>query len=247
MRKLCARLMAITIVLTIVTMAGSYIFAAHVPGQNHSDYENPSAPHNSSTNASPDALPFVDVYAHDWFFNPVVWAYEHGIMNGINATHFAPSGDMTRAMLVTVLWRYAGMPDADAPSFDDVPDGLWFSTAVAWAAENGIVHGLNETTFGLNDPITREQMYTILFRYMNFAGLTINLDEEMTILEFADEDEISSWALDALYFMFDAGVMFTHATTDNYARPREHAFRGEIAGAMFFFDKYSEPLSIIYE
>ena len=183
-----------------------------------------------------DELPFKDVDPNDWFYNSVVWAYNNGIMNGVSDTEFAPNANMTRAMLVTVLWRYAGQPEAGESTFDDVESGTWYSEAVAWAAENGIVTGHNETTFGPRGQINREQMYTILYRYMNFAGLTIELEDEMRLPQFADEDEISDWAKDALHFMFDAGVMFREHDFDNYARPQEYAPRGEIAGAMYFFD-----------
>jgi len=195
------------------------------------------------TPTATNEIPFLDVSQEDWFFNPVAWAYENEIMNGISQTAFAPGANMTRAMLVTVLWRYAGRPEAGVSTFQDVRDGTWYTTAVAWAAENDIVLGYNEATFGVNDPITREQMYTILYRYMEFSELTIELDEEMRLVNFADEDDISDWAKDALFFMYDAGVMFRESTLDNYARPRETALRGEIAGAMFFFDMYSIPIA----
>jgi len=186
-----------------------------------------------------DELPFEDVQSYDWFQNPVVWAFQNGIMSGISASEFAPSAEMTRAMLVTVLWRYAGMPDAGETAFADVTSDTWYSTAIAWATTNGIVMGYDETTFGVNDFVTREQMYTILYRYMNFAGLTIVLEDELRLRQFADEDEISDWAKEALFFMYDAGVMFRLSTLDFYARPQENAFRGEIAGAMYFFDMYA--------
>jgi len=188
-----------------------------------------------------EGFPFEDVDADDWFYNPVVWVFENGIMNGISATEFAPNSTMTRAMLVTVLWRYAGSPEAGEVTFEDAAKDTWYSTAVAWAAENGIVTGYSDTTFGVNDYVNREQMYTILFRYMNFAEVEFELEEE-TRVNFADEDEISEWATEAMELMYDAGVMFRLSTLDNNARPKENAFRGEIAGAMYFFDMYAVSL-----
>ena len=184
-------------------------------------------------------LPFSDVNPNAWFHRSVEWAFQNGIMSGISETEFAPDGEMTRAMLVTVLWRYAGSPGSGEAPFADVESGIWYNTAVAWAAANGIVSGYNETTFGPSDPINREQMYTVLYRYMNFAGLSIELDDEMRLRQFADQDEISEWALDALFFMYDAGITFQLSTLDNNARPKEAATRGEIAGAIYFFDKYA--------
>jgi hypothetical protein len=182
-------------------------------------------------------MPFTDVFADDWYHVPIMWAFENGIMNGISETEFAPSQTTTRAMLVTVLWRYAGQPQAAAAhTFADVADGNWYSEAVAWAAENDIVRGFSETVFGTSDNITRAQLYTILYRYMHFMGLDIELEEEMRLRQFADTHQVEDWALDALHFMFDAGVMFRYSSLDNYARPNEDATRGEIAGAMYFFD-----------
>jgi len=182
-------------------------------------------------------LPFTDVDMNDWFFTPIAWAYENDIMNGLNDTEFAPNETMTRAMLVTVLWRYAGQPEAAVThTFEDADAGTWYGPAVAWAAENGIVEGFSETVFGSTSAVTRAEMYTILYRYMHFMGLNIELEEEMRLRQFADASEIGEWALDALHFMFDAGVMFRYHDFDYDARPQEDATRGEIAGAMYFFD-----------
>jgi len=190
--------------------------------------------------AFPEGFAFTDVKSSDWYYTPVVWAFTNEIMQGINATEFAPNGVMTRAMLVTVLWRYAGKPEAGDAGFADVAAGEWYSEAVAWAAENEIVLGYNEMTFGVEDQINREQMYTILYRYMNFAGLTIALDEEMRLPQFDDDEDISDWASEAVYFMFDAGIMFNEGSMGSSAKPQNDALRGEIAGAMYFFDMYAK-------
>ncbi|MCL2365434.1 MAG: S-layer homology domain-containing protein [Oscillospiraceae bacterium] len=242
MKKAMTGFFAVLILLTMIVCT-NITFTAHAHSAEAatrlslvkpSEFE-PSAP-----------LEFLDVHDDDWFYRPVAWAFENGIMNGLSTTQFAPHDDMTRAMLVTILWRYAGQPDAGLSPFEDVADGRWYSTAIAWAHENGIVLGLNPTTFGGNNPVNREQMYTILFRYMSFAELTIDLEEDGgSLLQFADEDEISAWALEAMYFMYDAQIMFRYSTMDIYARPAAHAFRAEIAAAMFFFDMYATPISII--
>ena len=198
----------------------------------------------STISAAAAPAPFVDIDYGDWFYDAVLWAYDKGIMNGINATRFDPYGTMTRAMLVTVLWRYADSPDAGIPSFEDVSRYRWYGTAVAWANESGIVTGISETEFAPNRPINRQEMYTILFRYMNFAGLDIPA-RDMQLLKFADEADISNWALDSMYFMHDASVMHMLSESDMYARPLENAVRGEIAYAMFHFDAYAEVVSIV--
>jgi len=190
-------------------------------------------------------FPFEDVQWNAWYFVPVVWVFENEIMNGISPTEFAPNATMTRAMLVTVLWRYAGRPEAGEPTFNDVASGRWYSEAIAWAAENGIVTGFNETTFGVNEPVTREQMYTIFYRYMNFAKLAVIIDDDRRGRQFADEDKISDWAADAMHFMDYVGVMcwFDTSLNDNYVRPWENALRKEIARAMFLLDRLVVPAS----
>jgi len=185
------------------------------------------------------ALPFGDVKHSDWYYDAVVWAYDIGIMAGISDTVFGPDRHMTRAMLVTILWRYSGEHKDGESAFTDVEPDTWYTDAVAWASFNEIVLGYSDTIFGVEDPVTREQMYTILYRYMDIVGLSINLDEEMRLKEFADGSQVSDWAKEALFFMYDAGVMFRESSMDNNARPQENALRGEIATAMYFFDKYS--------
>jgi len=187
-------------------------------------------------------IPFEDVEVYNWFYNSVRWAFNNGIMYGVSDRSFAPHAEMTRGMLVTILWRYSGMPESSEANFSDVASGRWYSTAISWAAANGIVMGYDENTFGVNDFVNREQMYTILYRYMNFMGLTIILDDEMRVVNFADESEISPWAREAVGFMFDAGIMFRYSSIDFYTRPQENASRGEIATAIYFFNRFALPL-----
>ena len=186
-------------------------------------------------------LPFEDIADYDWFFNAAVWAFENGIMQGISETEFGPEAGMTRAMLVTILWRYAGEPASPegAFAFGDVDRGAWYVDAVEWAAANGIVAGVADDTFAPYDAVNREQMYTILYRYMNFAGLTIALEEEMRLQAFDDADLVSDWASDAMHLMFDAGIMFRYHDFDFYARPQQDVQRAEIAGALFFFNMHT--------
>ena len=183
-------------------------------------------------------IPFGDVSEIDWFYNAVVWCFNNDIMAGISPTEFAPQAAMTRAMLVTVLWRYAGSPASGNPAFGDVANNTWYSTAVAWAATNGIVSGFDANTFGPSTNVNREQMYTILHRYMGFAGITAAIEDEMRV-QFADEGRISDWASEALHFMFDAGIMFREHDMDRNARPQENAIRGEIATAMYFLNRHA--------
>jgi len=184
---------------------------------------------------------FADVESDDWFYASVVWAYENEIMLGVNEYFFAPTAELTRAMLVTILWNYAGTPYAQSEvTFEDAETDTWYSAALAWAAENSIVAGHGNNLFGPYESVTREQMVTILYNYMRFANLTIEQEYEGNI-QLADEDQISPWARDAMHLMFNAGIVYKESSLDNYARPTQWATRAETAAAMYFFDMRAIP------
>jgi len=184
------------------------------------------------------ALPFEDISYADWFWNAAVWAYGNGFMMGIGEAEFAPYAPMTRGMLVTILHRYAGLP-AGQGAFADVAEDAWYADAVAWAAYSGIVEGVGEGNFAPNALINREQLYTILYRFMEHKGLNLPVEDEMRLNQFADADLVSPWAAQALHLMFDAGIMFRESSFDTYARPQDAALRSEVAAALFFFNMYA--------
>ena len=112
--------------------------------------------------------PFVDVKESDYFYKAVLWAYEKGITTGIDAIHFAPTGNCNRAQVVTFLWRAMGKPDSNAEvTFTDVKTGEFYTTAVAWAVENSITNGMGDGTFGVNGTCNRAQVVTFLYRALN--------------------------------------------------------------------------------
>ena len=114
-------------------------------------------------------LPFTDVREADWFYDDVVYAYENGLFSGTSDTTFSPNASMTRAMLVTVLYRLEGQPTVSGRSgFSDVKLNSYYEDAVTWAADNGIVNGTGATTFSPNANVTREQMAAILYRYAQY-------------------------------------------------------------------------------
>ena len=106
----------------------------------------------------------------DWFHDDVRYVYENGLMNGVAEGLFGPRLDTTRGMIVTILWRLEMEPAAGACPFEDVAAGSYYETAIAWAAENGIVDGYSDTRFGPDDAITREQLAAILWRYARYKG-----------------------------------------------------------------------------
>ena len=126
----------------------------------------PGTPVTPARPAAPVGLPFADVSGSDWFYNDVRYVYEKGIMDGTGADRFSPNAPLTRAMIVTILYRMAGSPAmSGASDFKDVDSNKWFAKAVAWAAANGIVNGYGSGLFGPNDPVTREQLAAILWQH----------------------------------------------------------------------------------
>ena len=135
---------------------------------------------------------FADVDADDWYAEAITYCGEQGLMSGNTQTSFAPNETMSRAMLATVLYREAGEPAVSGSSaFADVVAGQWYSDAVLWAEQNEIINGYENGFFGTNDPITREQMITILWRYSDSPAVS-------DLLSFADVAAISDYAEEAV-------------------------------------------------
>ncbi len=173
------------------------------------------------------AFPFFDVSENAWFFGDVVYAGNNGLFNGTAANTFSPDATMTRAMLVTVLWRMEGQPEADASSFTDAK-GEWYSKAVDWASANGIVNGVSSTSFAPDDDVTREQMAAILFRYAAFKG--IDASARADISGFADYGSISDYAVEALSWANAEGII--NGSDANSLMPLSGASRAEVAAIL---------------
>ena len=174
------------------------------------------------------ATGFSDVPADAWYAEAISWCRENGIMNGTSATTFAPEGTLTRAMLATVLYRMSGSPSVSAPpAFTDTDADSWYSDAVAWAAGNGIMAGYGGGTFGVNDPTTREQAVTILWRY---AGSP----DSATAGEFSDMEAVSSWAQTAVHWATASGIL-EGMTNDQQFAPKSPIRRGEVASMLYHY------------
>lgn len=141
----------------------------------------------------------------DWSRAGICYVIDHGLMNGTAAGAFSPNGVMRRAMLVTVLWRAAGAKMAGAADFTDVAANQYYTGAVAWAAENGIVCGFGDGTFRPDAPVTRAQMATILHRYAAYAGLDRSAEQELTA--FADAGAVPAYAADAMRWAVGGGLL----------------------------------------
>ena len=169
---------------------------------------------------------FTDVEENGWYHTGVDFMVRNGFMNGVADDAFDVDGNLTRAQLVTILYRIAGEPESTATNpFADVADGQWYTNAVIWAAENGIVKGVNTTTFAPNDQITREQIATILFRYAKAEKV------EGKLAGFPDAEKISDYAADAMAWAVEQGLINGISESDGktYLAPQETATRAQIA------------------
>ena len=173
-------------------------------------------------------LPFSDVSAGDWFYDPVVWIYNEGLMTGTSATTFEPNTSTTRAMIVAMLARLEGVTSAESAGFTDVSGSDWYATAVNWAASEGIVGGFGDGTFQPNAPITREQMASILYRYAEYKGLDVSARTDLS--HYSDAENISSWANDVLSWAVAEGLL-TGVTSDEL-QPQGNATRAQVAAIL---------------
>ena len=169
---------------------------------------------------------FTDVEENGWYHTGVDFMVRNGFMNGVADDAFDVDGNLTRAQLVTILYRIAGEPESTATNpFADVADGQWYTNAVIWAAENGIIKGVNTTTFAPNDQITREQIATILFRYAKAEKV------EGKLAGFPDAEKVSDYAADAMAWAVEQGLINGISESDGktYLAPQETATRAQIA------------------
>lgn len=182
------------------------------------------------------AQQFTDTPIGAWYHDCVDFVKNRGYMKGVSETSFAPDATMSRAMLVTVLWRYAGEPDSGSTDFTDVPDGQWYTDAVAWAAERGVVNGVGDGKFDPNGAITRAQFATILRRYAKTEGL---LSEAAAALDFPDGADVPDWANDAMRWAVAENLLNGSKHTDgkDYLEPQSSATRAQVAKILTQFVK----------
>ena len=187
-------------------------------------------------NPGTGANPFTDVSEKDWFYGDVMFVYENGLMLGTSKTLFSPHGTATRGMMATILWRMEGSPVPKGKnSFTDVEDGKWYADAITWTAENGIFAGYGKDKFGPDDPITREQLAAIFYRYADYKGYDLavkgNLDK------FKDADKITDYAKTAMQWAVGSGLV--KGKSGNLLDPQGTATRAEIAAMLHrFIEKY---------
>ena len=169
---------------------------------------------------------FTDVAKGAWYFDSVEKIVEMGLFAGTSDTQFSPDAPMTRAMLVTVLHRLEGKTaPKKAAAFADVPAGQWYSDAIAWASENGIVNGYGADTFGTNDSISRQDMVTILYRYLKYKGIT-PIDGK-ALDNFTDGGNVSDYAKSAMEWAYAQGLI--NGTSETTLSPKDNCTRAQVA------------------
>ena len=187
-------------------------------------------------NPGTGANPFTDVSEKDWFYGDVMFVYENGLMLGTSKTLFSPYGTATRGMMATILWRMEGSPAPKGKnSFTDVEAGKWYADAITWTAENGIFAGYGKDKFGPDDPITREQLAAIFYRYADYKGYDLTVKGNLD--KFKDADKITDYAKTAMGWAVGSGLV--KGKSGNLLDPQGTATRAEIAAMLHrFIEKY---------
>ena len=187
-------------------------------------------------NPNTGANPFTDVSEKDWFYSDVMFVYENGLMLGTSKALFSPHGTATRGMMATILWRMEGSPAPKGKnSFTDVEAGKWYADAITWTAENGIFAGYGKDKFGPDDPITREQLAAIFYRYADYKGYDLTVKGNLD--KFKDADKITDYAKTAMQWAVGSGLM--KGKSGNLLDPQGTATRAEIAAMLHrFIEKY---------
>ena len=181
---------------------------------------------------APVGEPFLDVNEGDWFYAAVAYAYENGLMDGVGGNRFAPNSATTRAQLVTILYRMEGQPavSGDLP-FTDVESGTWYTDAILWAAQNGIVNGVNDTEFAPGNDLTREQLVTILYRYAESKGYDVSASADLA--GYPDGEEIQAYAREAMAWAVAENII--QGMEDDTLKPAGNASRAQIATILMRF------------
>lgn len=196
------------------------------------DYTKESGGHGGSapstvptTPEQPTGLPFTDVQAGAWYADAVKYVFDQGLMSGMSAQQFGPDSTVTRGQVVTILWRLAGSPTVSGKTFTDVSASAWYADAVAWASTNGVVSGYESGGFGPGDPVTREQLAAILYRYAQLSGKDTGKSADLS--GYTDSVTISAWAPQALKWAVGSGLI--SGTGTHTLSPRGTATRAQIA------------------
>ena len=174
--------------------------------------------------------PFADVKTGDWFYDDVLFVYGQGLMHGTASGMFGPSGTMTRAMIVTVLYRMSGDAGSYANPFGDIVSGAYYEKAVAWAYANDIAGGVGSNRFAPEDAVSREQLAVMLYRYAKYKGYDVSVGEDTNILSYNDALSIADYAYPALQWACGAGIL--NGDGSGGLNPQGFATRAEVAAML---------------
>ena len=175
---------------------------------------------------------FDDVPQDAWFADAVAYVQANNMMNGTSGDRFSPNNMATRSMIVTILYRMEGEPRGDAADFEDVSSDAYYADAVSWAAEQGLVNGITEFSFAPDEPITREQLAVILYRYADYKGCN-TAEEGMSVQEYVDANEISRYAVPAMQWANSEGIIT--GTSSTMLSPKGSATRAQLAVILMRF------------
>lgn len=180
---------------------------------------------------------YEDVNKADWYYPGVKFVTESGLMHGIKDGYFGPLDDMTRAMVVTTLYRYAGSADVQGDSiFDDVEEAQWYTDAVIWAKNLGIVEGYGHKIFGTHDKVTRQELATILYRFAKLQAKDVAKDVELE--DYVDVDEIAQWAEEAMKWV--VGAKIVEGRSGKILAPQDSVLRAEAATMLMRYANVEE-------
>lgn len=183
--------------------------------------------------------PFTDVHKTDWFYDDVMFVYQNGLMTGTSGTTFSPYSNTTRAQIATIFYRLDGSPEVTGKnSFTDVeysPATTWYYDAVTWVQQSGVMGGYGNDLFGPNDPVTREQLASIFYRYAQYKGYDVSTAGSLD--HFTDKDSVSAWAQEAMKWAVGNGIL--GGKGNNILDPKGTATRAEFAAMLHrFIEKY---------
>lgn len=209
-----------------------------LPGNSNSSNRRPSTivtndekGTDEQENVATSVLTFADVKEDDWYYESVQYVFNNNLMKGISEVEFAPQNTVTRAMLVTVLYRLENEPGTDGSlGFIDVGLDSYYVNAVLWAKEHGIVSGISEKEFAPDKNITREQIATIIYRYAEYKGYDVSIGRNANVLPYTDFVNISEYAISPMQYAIVSGIL--KGKTETTLNPLDNATRAEIAAIL---------------